>query len=152
MSIIKWKPAENQLRFRSEFDKLFDRFFDSFFQDNNFGENLATFPINPRADIEETGKEYLVSLELPGIDKNDLKLHIEDNKLFIKGEKKQSKDIKEAKYVSCERSYGGFQRIFDLSSTIKSNEIEAEYKDGVLKIKLPKTEESKRKEIPINVK
>jgi len=152
MSLIKWKPAETQLRFRGEFDKLFDRFFNSFYKDTGFSDTPDLFPISPRADIEESDREYLVSVELPGIDKKDIKLQLENNRLVIKGEKKQEKEKREANYISCERSYGSFQRIFDLPSGVKTNEVDAEFKDGILSVKLPKTEESKRKEIPIKIK
>jgi len=152
MSLVRWKPAETQLRFKGEFDKLFDKLFDSFFKDDEFNNTPDLFPISPRADIEESDKEYLVSVELPGIDKKDIRLQLEDNRLVIKGEKKQEKEKKEANYISCERSYGSFQRIFDLPSGIKTSEVDAEFKDGILNVKLPKTDESRRKEIPIKIK
>jgi len=147
MLLTKWKPTESHIRFRNDFDKLFDSYFGDFFKESN-----DLYTISPRADIEETDNEYLVSLEIPGIDKKDLKLNLENNRLTIAGEKTQSKEVKDSNYVSCERNYGSFQRIFELPNTIRSNDISAEYKDGILKVKLPKDEKAKRKEIEIKVK
>jgi len=147
MLLTKWKPIETPIRFKSEFDKLFDNFFPGFFNESN-----DFSAISPRSDIEESDNEYLVTVEIPGIDKKDLKLHIEDNRLFISGEKKQSKEVKDSNYVCSERSYGRFQRTYDLPNSIKSSDISADYKDGILKVKLPKSEESKRKEIEIKIK
>jgi HSP20 family protein len=147
MLLTKWKPADTQLKFKSEFDKLFDSFFgDSFISSSNL------FSISPRADIEETDGEYLVTAEVPGIEKKDLKIHVEDNRLILKGEKKQSKEVKDSNYICSERSYGGFQRSFELPSSIKTGDISADYKDGIIKVRLPKSEESKRKEIEIKIK
>jgi len=148
MSLIRWKPAEVQSRFKNEFDRLFDSFFDNF----EFGRSNELFPVSPKADIEETDNNYVVNLDLPGIDKKDLKIHLENGNLIIKGEKKQQKDYKDSNMICSERSYGSFQRVFSLPSEVKSGEIDAEYKDGVLKISLPKAEEVKRKEIQIKVK
>jgi HSP20 family protein len=147
MLLTKWKPIENQLLFKNEFDRLFD----SFFGDSVMGSK-DLYSISPKADIEETDLDYLVSVEVPGIDKKDLKVQIEDDKLTIKGEKKQSKEVKESNYVCSERSYGSFQRTFNLPTSVKSSDISAEYKDGIIKIKLPKAEEAKRKEVEIKVK
>jgi HSP20 family protein len=147
MLLTKWKPVETQLKFKNEFDRLFDSFFSDFYKDP-----ADLYSISPRADIEESDNDYLVTVEVPGIDKKDLKLNLEENKLTIKGEKKQSKEIKESNYICCERSYGGFERTFNLPTSIKANEISAEYKDGIIRIKLPKAEEAKRKEIEIKLK
>jgi len=147
MSLIRCKPTEVQSRFKNEIDRLFDNFFDNF----EFGKSSELFPVNPLADIEETDKKYIVNLDLPGIDKKDLKIQLENNQIIVKGEKKQQKDYKDSNMICTERSYGSFQRTFSLPSEVKPSEIEAEYKDGVLKISLPRSEEVKRKEIPIKI-
>jgi HSP20 family protein len=147
MLLTKWKPAETRVQFKNEFDKLFDSFFSEPFDFKN-----DFFAINPKTDIEETDSEYVVSLEMPGVDKKDLNLHVENDRLYIKGEKKQSKEIKDSNYICSERSYGAFQRSFDLPSSIKSDKVDAEFRDGILKIRLPKAEEAKKKEIEIKVK
>jgi len=146
MLLTKWKPAENQLRFKNEFDKLFESFFSDFLPESN-----DLYSISPRADVEESDKDYTVTVEVPGIDKKDLKLHLEDNRLTISGEKKQSKEVKDSNYICSERSYGGFQRTFSLPNSVKVSDIKAEYKDGIVKIKVPKSEEAKRKEIEIKI-
>jgi len=146
MLLTKWKPVETQLRYKNEFDKLFESLFSDFLP-----ESSDLYSISPRADIEESDKDYLVTIEVPGIDKKDIKLHLEDNKITISGEKKQSKEVKDSNYICTERSYGGFQRTFNLPNSIKVADIKAEYKDGIVKIKVPKSEEAKRKEIEIKI-
>jgi HSP20 family protein len=146
MLLTKWKPAENQLRFKNEYDRLFESFFNDFLPESN-----DLYSLSPKADVEESDKDYTVTVEVPGIDKKDLKLHLEDNKLTISGEKKQSKEVKDSNYICTERSYGGFQRAFDLPRSVKISDIKAEYKDGIVKIKVPKSEEAKRKEIEIKI-
>jgi len=148
MLLTKWRPIEVQRKFKSEFDRLFEDFFDN----NGFKTSTDLFQVSPRADIEETDNEYIATLELPGLDKKDIHLNLENNNLVIKGEKKTFKDVKEANLICSERSYGNFLRSFELPTTVKSDDINAEYKDGILKVTLPKAEEAKPKEIQIKVK
>jgi len=147
MLLTRWKPTETRLQFKNEFDKLFDSFFSDF-----FNEKTDFLSINPKTDVEENDNEYVVTMEIPGVDKKDLNLHVENDRLYIKGEKKQSKETKESNYISSERSYGAFQRSFNLPNAIKTDKVDAEFKEGILKIKLPKSEEAKKKEIEIKVK
>lgn len=140
-------PVEIQKKFRDEFDK----FFDGFFSNTDFLPG-SLYSLSPKTDIEETVDDYKLYIELPGVDKKDIKLNVENNTLIVKGEKKQEKESKDKNFISCERSYGAFQRVFDLPGGIKSDKIEAEFKDGVLNIKVPKSEEAKKKEIEIKIK
>jgi len=148
MLLAKYKnPLDLQRRFKDEFDK----FFETFFKDTELLPG-SLYALSPKADVEETDSEYKVYVEIPGVDKKDIKIHLENNTLVIKGEKKQSKEVKEDNYLCCERSYGSFQRTFEFPGNVKSDKVEAEYKDGVLTVVVPKAEESKRKEIEIKVK
>jgi HSP20 family protein len=111
-------------------------------------ENKTTF--NVACDVEETGSHYLMSFDLPGISKEDVKIEVVDNKLTVSGERKsEKKDDKNNHYVT-ERHYGSFQRSFTLPSTIDASHVEASYKDGVLQIALPKAESAKPRQIKIS--
>lgn len=129
-----WEPFEALRRFN-----------ESFFDTNT--ESVWT----PRVNITENEKNYEISAELPGIDKDDVKVDLKDNKLTIKGEKKlESKDEKE-NYIRVERSYGSFERSFYLNSDVDVTKLNASFKDGVLNVLLPKKEEAQPKEINIEV-
>jgi HSP20 family protein len=88
---------------------------------------------------------------MPGMSKDDVKVSVQDNVLTLKGEKKQEKEEKDKNYHRVERSYGSFCRSFQLPTSVKADKVKANYKDGVLSITLPKTEEVKPKEIPISI-
>jgi len=88
---------------------------------------------------------------LPGIDPKDVEISLSDNVLTIKGEKKQEKEEENENYHVIERSYGGFTRSFRLPGQVQNDKVKATYKNGILKITLPKTEETKKKEIKIAV-
>ena len=131
----------------------FDRILESFFRggrqdDGNSGISYWT----PAVDITEMENEYIVKAELPGVNKEDVKITLESNILTIRGEKKQEENIKGDNYHRTERLYGTFQRSFKLPETLKSDKIDATFKDGILIVSLPKAEEAKPKQIEIRVK
>ncbi len=105
---------------------------------------------SPRVDVEETDQEVVLHADLPGIDKKNLQVNLKDNLLTIRAERKYEKEDKEKNYYRSERAFGTFQRTFSLSDRVKSNEIKADYKNGVLTVTLPKAEEEKPREIAIN--
>ncbi len=105
----------------------------------------------PALDISETKDDYVVKAEIPGIDPKDIDISLSDGMLTIKGQKKQEKEEKEENYHLIERSYGSFIRSIPLAGEIQSEKIKAEYKNGILKIVLPKSEKAKQKEIKIQV-
>ena len=107
---------------------------------------------SPKVNIVENEKGYTISAELPGVSKNDIDIDLKDNTLSIKGEKKvESKDEKE-NYIRVESSYGKFERSFNVSDDIDRNSVNASFKDGVLTLVLNKKEESKPKQIKVEVK
>ena len=105
----------------------------------------------PATDLQETKDDVVVSVELPGMKKDEIKVTVQDNILTIRGEKKQEKEEKDTNYHRIERSYGFFTRSFSLPTTVKADQIKAAYDNGVLRVELPKAEEVKPKEIPIAV-
>lgn len=114
-------------------------------------EELTVAEWSPLVDITEDDKEYLIKAELPEVKKEDVKLSIHDNVLSISGERKYEKEEKGKKYHRVERAYGSFMRSFTLPDDADSAKISAEYKDGLLKVHLPKSEKAKPKAIEVKV-
>lgn len=144
--IVPWRPFRELDRIRREVDRLWDSFFEK--RPARVEEVSEWFP---SLDVSETDSEYIVKVEVPGIDPKDINISLMNNLLTIKGEKKQEKEEKEENYHLLERSYGSFTRSIRIPSQIQNDHINASYKNGVLKIILPKTEEAKKKEIKIKV-
>ena len=146
MAIMKWTPFGELGTFRREMDRLFERF---------FGElpslELPGMSWAPHLDVTETKDSLVVKAELPGLEAKDLDVSVSGNALTIKGEKKTEKEEKDEHHHLIERSYGAFSRTVQLPAPVASEKIKAAFKNGVLTITLPKTEEAKRKAIPIKV-
>jgi HSP20 family protein len=105
----------------------------------------------PAVDIYETDQAIVLKADLPDINAKDVDIRVEDNMLYLKGERKMEQETKEENYHRVERSYGSFSRSFVLPRTVSSEKISADYQNGVLKITMPKREESKPKQIRVNV-
>lgn len=105
----------------------------------------------PSLDVYEEKDAVVVKAELPGMKKEDVEVNLAGETLTIKGEKKEGKEVKEDDYYRRERSYGSFLRTVALPCEVKSDEIKASFKDGVLEIRMPKTEEAKKKSIAVNI-
>jgi len=112
-------------------------------------EPAATTSWSPSVDIFETEGEIVVKAELPGMDRKDIQLNLENNVLSLRGERKFQKETKDDNYHRIERSYGVFSRAFSIPATVDEERIRADYKDGVLKIVLPKKDQAKPKQIKI---
>ncbi len=160
MSIIRWKPLRDVTAWhpanditnefttvQREMDRMFDRFLRG-----GVVEDESVCSWLPPVDIFEKENEFLVHVELPGVDKNDVKINVANSVLTIKGEKKSVIESKEKNYHRMERCYGSFQRSFSLPTSVKADKIEASYNNGILEISLPKVEEAKPKEIEVKVK
>jgi HSP20 family protein len=102
-------------------------------------------------DIYENGDNLVLKAELPGLSPEDVEIRVEDNTLYLKGERKFEKEVEEQSYHRVERSYGTFTRTFSLPNSIDADKVAANYKDGVLTLTMPKKEEAKPKTIKINV-
>ena len=135
------------LPFVPEID-IFDRFFDFELPTLFNGEELVI----PHFDISETEKEYVISGEIPGIDAKDLNVTLTDGIITIKGEKKKETEDTEENYHRIERHYGSFERSFRVPDKVKTEKLDANYKDGVLKLTLPKAEASEVKKIEVKEK
>ena len=138
--LIPWRePIKSLEAFRREIDRLFDRFFEAIpFSEQEFV---------PSVDIAETDKDIIVQAEIPGIDPKDLDISLNGRLLTIKGEKRSEHEEKRENYHKIERKYGAFSRTLDLPTDVDPDKVEATYKDGVLKIVLPKVEAGKKIEV-----
>ena len=105
----------------------------------------------PAVDIYENDEAIVLKADLPEIDPKNLDIRIEDNVLYLKGERKFEKEVKQENFHRVERAYGSFARSFALPHTVQSENIVAEYKNGVLKVTLSKREETKPKQIKVNL-
>jgi HSP20 family protein len=105
----------------------------------------------PAIDLYEDKDEFVVKAELPGLSKEDVQIDISDHTLILRGEKKKEEEIKDRNYYRAERAYGAFVRTIPLPNETDSGKARASFKNGVLEIRLPKTEEAKKKEIKVNV-
>ena len=124
------------------FEELLNDFFESAFETSY--EKLW-----PRVDIEEDEEGYVIKAEVPGVRKEDLSIEIENNVLTIRGEKREEREEKEKKVYRRETYYGEFKRSFALPEHVDVEKVEAEFRDGVLMLKLPKVEEQKARKIEI---
>jgi HSP20 family protein len=105
----------------------------------------------PSVDIYETEQNLIVKADLPDIKPEELDIRVENNILSIRGERKFEKKVSESNYLRVERAYGLFSRSFSLSNTVNSEAIQADYKNGVLTLVIPKREEAKPKQIKVRV-
>jgi HSP20 family protein len=114
-------------------------------------EAIAVAEWSPLVDITEDEKEYIVKAEIPEMKKEDIKINVHDDILSVSGERKYEKEEKGKKYHRVERAYGSFMRSFTLPDDADGTKVNAEYKDGVLKVHLPKSEKAKPKAIEVKI-
>jgi HSP20 family protein len=155
MTLVRWRPAHTLPAFPSDIlgmQKEINRMFEDFFRSEGEGTGLSSAAWKPAVDIIEHEAEYLAKVEIPGVSKDDVKVTLQDNILTIRGEKLQEKKEDDANYHHVERFYGSFQRSFELPGRVKTDRIDAEYKDGILTIRLPKSEEARTKQIEVKVR
>jgi HSP20 family protein len=147
-----WRPLREIVPFR-EFERMrreMDRLWDSLIErPRRKGEEEGEWL--PSLDVAETKDSYVVKAEIPGADPKDIDISLSDGMLTIKGEKKEEKEEKEENYHLVERTYGAFVRSIQLPGEVQRDKIKAEYKNGILKVILPKSEEAKQKETKIKV-
>ncbi|MEJ2052311.1 MAG: Hsp20/alpha crystallin family protein [Calditrichaceae bacterium] len=147
MALVKWSPRRVGNLWNTDVDRWFDDLFNS---DMRLSDNISS--VYPMVNVEETENEYLISAELPGMEKKDINISLDNNVLSISGEKKQEEKSEGKNYHRVERSYGKFYRSFELPNTVDREKIDANYKNGVLNVSLPKAEEAKPKQIEVKIK
>jgi HSP20 family protein len=150
MNLIRYEPAGFPM-FR-EMEETFDRFNRLFGMRPNGGkENLVVTDWTPTVDIQETDAEYLIKAELPEVQKDNVKVTVENGVLTLQGERKQEEEERGKKFHRIERAYGTFLRTFTVPIDADENKVAAEFKDGMLKVHLPKAEKPRPKAIDVKV-
>jgi HSP20 family protein len=145
-TIARWDQSRGSASLQDQVNRLFEG---NFTRDSSGQADLATWA--PPVDIYETENELVVKADLPDLQDKDIDVRVADNTLTIRGERKFEKDINQDNYLRIERSYGSFTRSFSLPNTVSSENIRAEYHNGVLTLHMAKREESKPKRIKISV-
>jgi HSP20 family protein len=151
MNLMKYEPLPLTPRF-GDFWNQFNRLINvPYFRPEAGEEALTVADWMPLVDITETENEYVFKAELPEVKKEDVKVTLEEGILTLEGERHKEKEEKNKKFHRLERSYGKFLRTFTMPSDADEMKIEAEFKDGLLNIHVPKSEKAKPKKIPVKV-
>jgi HSP20 family protein len=147
MALIRWTPGRDLMGIQGEMNRLFDDFFGV----PRKADEQERLHWTPRVNVEEVKDRFEIIAELPGLKKDDVKIEVKDRVLTFTGEKKVENENKDRNVFLFERAYGRFCRTFTLPDNVDTDKIAAEFKDGLLKIDIPKTEEAKPKEIEVKV-
>jgi HSP20 family protein len=143
--VTRWNPYRELNALQSRMNRLFEA------QYGGREESLTSTSFVPPVDVYEDEQSIQLKLEVPGIDEKDLDLTVENNTLTVTGERKFEKGEKEQNFHRVERRYGSFTRSFTLPTTVNTEDIKADYEQGVLKIRLAKRTEAKPKQIKVNI-
>jgi HSP20 family protein len=148
-ALIRWDPFKEMEELQSRFGRLLG--LTPARTENGGREWMTITEWTPSVDIIEDEKEWLVKADLPEVNKENVKLTVENGVLTITGERKFEKEEKDKKYLRIERSYGSFLRSFTLPDTADGTKVSAEFKDGVLKVHLPKSEKAAPRTVEVKV-
>ncbi|HEX5364946.1 MAG TPA: Hsp20/alpha crystallin family protein [Gallionella sp.] len=148
MNLVKWDPFKELEDVSNRLNQIFGR---SLARTEPTQNMLAMADWEPSVDISETDTAYLIKGEIPGVKKEDVKITIQNGMLTIQGERKQEKEEKGKKFHRVECSYGSFMRSFRLPGDTDESKVEAEFKDGMVSVTLPKSEKAKPKAIEVKV-
>lgn len=155
-SLSTVNPFRSVAKMQQQMDRLFDRMWNPASMDLDLMPGFDPFPISgsefafaPACDIEETDSNYVMSFDVPGVKKEDIKIDLRGHTLIVSGERKNESQQKGKNFRKSEVSYGAFQRSFDLAEDVKAEQIEAQYADGVLCVTIPKTKAAKAEQIKI---
>ena len=146
MKIQRWRPVRDFLSIHDDFDKLVKDFF------GRKPELTERFQWSPEVDIIEKKDKFLIKADLPGLDKKDIDISIDNNILSIRGEKKQEKKEEDENHLYIERNYGSFCRSFSIPTEVDIDKIDAGFKNGVLLMELPKLPEEKSQSKKVKIK
>ena len=153
-AVTPWRPFMDLTRWERDMDRMMEDFFgrrarpwrpDRWFR----GDEFEVRP--PAIDLFEEKDDIVVKAELPGMAKDNIEVNLTDNLLTIKGEKKKEEEVKEENYYRSERAYGSFVRNIELPKAVHADKVKASFKNGILEVRIPKTEEAKAKEIKVKV-
>lgn len=152
-AITPWRPFTDLSKWESETDRMFNDFFGRRMRPWwpalwSEGGGAITTPV---VDVFDEKDEIVVKAELPGLEKGDIEVSITDSQMTLKGEKKKEENIERENYYKRERSYGAFLRSVELPTDVQADKVKAAFKNGVLEVRLPKTEEAKTKTTKVKI-
>ncbi len=150
MAITRWDPFRELNALQDRMTRLFQDSWGSL-STRAGEEGLATATFVPPVDIYEDEHSIVIKAEVPGIDPKDIDVRVENNTLTFRGERKLEHEEREENYHRVERRYGSFYRSFTLPNTVETENLTADYNNGVLEIRMPKRAEAKPKQIKVNV-
>jgi len=138
MSLIKWEPFDD---------------FDRFFRDVSLPSvKMSNMSWDLAADVYEDGKDLVAEMNLPGLEGDDINVEVEDNHLRVSGRREEVEEKKEKSHYAKEIRRGSFERVIPLPNQVDQTKVEAEYEDGVLKVRMPKREDDGEKKVKVQVK
>ena len=140
-------PIRELMTLQERMNRIFD---ESLFKGQS-GEDVRSANWSPVVDIYELETEYVINAELPGVAREAVTVDIENNKLRIKGERNRDPEIPRECYQRAERTHGSFARAFDIPENVDAEAVKAEYKNGVLVLRLPKRTEGKSRHVSIEI-
>ena len=138
MTLVKWIPKRNMFNIFDEVEQMMPQAFD-----HSLENGSSRLSYSPLMNVSETESDYLVIMDLPGVEKKDIEVNLSNGTLTVSGERKISKKSDENNRIWHETTYGKFSRSFELTSEILEDKIKGKFKDGVLKVTIPKAEEVK---------
>lgn len=147
MNLVKWNPWREMSALQNRMNHLFN---EPFFRSDREDDELSMGAWYPAVDMFENEDKLVIKAELPGMDKKDFSVDVKDHVLTLSGERNYDNEVKEENYYRRERGYGKFKRAFTLPADVDSDKIKADFKDGVLKVEIPKPEAQKAKQITIH--
>ena len=147
MHLVRWNPIRNMFSLRREMNHMLNDFFYPTRKDD---QGLSVWNWTPVVDIFDNDDTIVIKAELPGVDKEDIVVDVDGRYLTLKGERSSESEVKEESYHRRESAYGKFERVFTLPAEVDPDKIVADYKDGILKISVPKPEEKKPKQITVH--
>jgi HSP20 family protein len=147
MDLIRWNPWNELVSLRERMNRVFD---DSLFRSDRREDSFAMGTWSPAVDMFEKDDTVVIKAELPGLDKKDVSLDLQNGVLTLKGERKYENEVKEENYYRREMSCGKFIRSFTLPADVDADKIKAEFQNGLLTVEVPKPEEHNPKQIKVN--
>lgn len=152
--VTPWRPAMDLSRWERDMDRMMEDFFGrrmrSWWPEGWFKADKLEVRA-PAVDLYEEKDDIVIKAEIPGMDKDNIEVNLTDHTLTIKGEKKKEEEVKEENYYRSERSYGSFVRTLELPKDVHADKVKASFKNGILEVRMPKTEEAKAKEIKVKI-
>jgi HSP20 family protein len=142
--LVRWTPTGEWIDMQDEMNRLFDSLLPN-------GGAKEPRRWAPAADVRETADEYLIRLDVPGVDGKSVKVSVFEDTLTVRGERREVTEGKDDKWHRVERFHGAFERRFHLGQPVQPDKVSATYKDGVLEIRIPKSEQAKPREIQVQV-